>query len=1023
MNKKRGGHAGLVILLLMGAIGLGTTSVFAQTPVNPVGAAAQTAPAPTPFQITKREGNKRVWERTVYEAGPGGKVFAEKHSYTELGTGLCYKDANGNWADSKEVIEAYPQGAIARQGPYQVIFANNLNSTGAIDQQTPDGKRLRSNILGLGYYDRASGQSVVIAEVQDSQGELISANQVLYPNAFTGVKADVRYTYKKGSFEQDVILREQPPTPESVGLNSETTEIEVLTEFIDPPSARIQEHEFMGGSLPDDEVSFGIARLGRGKAFDLGETSHRPSQIKVRRQFTTVQGRHILIEGVPIKKIEADLTKLPLQSSIQSRQPLVASKTRMLPKTPAAQPQPKPIKLAANAPASRGFVLDYVEINADETNFTFQSDSTYYVTGEYVLLGTTTIEGGAVVKLNGSGQLDIDLDGTVVCQTGPYRPGVFTSINDNSLGEIISGSTGTPSCGDVDCFLYINSTNLALTELRFSYGTFGIYHDYPSVPAQLDIWDSQFLNDDFAVYAYNLGLHNALIGNAGCEGDPTFYTEGPSLDGENVTADGGNVFLYADYIGTPTIALTNCLITSQPFADYRYTPQYQTNTSVWLPSPTVPVYQTVGAGAYYLTNNSPYHNAGTTNISPSLLASLAAKTTYPPVAYGYESITVPTTLGQHALRDNAGNPDLGYHYDPLDYLFGACDLHTNLTFTAGVAVGWFEDTGGIYSYGQPYGISLNSGSSFTSTGTATAPNWIARYNTVQEGVLASRGWLGGLLVNGSGAAPIPQVTAQFTKISTEPNMGTFIRDNWAYGQAAFSDCELYAGFPSYRPSMFFTNCLFFRCGITFESYGQDSSFAFQNCTWWQGSFNPNRYGTGASQWTILNTTFDGTGIATYDARGGSTSYTTFNYNAFLSGSNLLETVGSHDLTNNTSFNWESSWLGNYYLPTNSPLINAGSTNANYLGLYHFTTQTNQVVEGDSVVDIGYHYVATDQYGNPLDSNGDGVPDYLEDANGDGLFDAGELADWQAPVFSTGQMNFTNGVSIYIFEPKPASNIP
>ena len=90
-----------------------------------------------------------MWARTVYETGPGGKVFAEKHSYTELGTGLCYKDANGNWTDSKEVIEAWPQGAIARQGPYQVIFANNLNSTGAIDQQTPDGKRLRSNILGL----------------------------------------------------------------------------------------------------------------------------------------------------------------------------------------------------------------------------------------------------------------------------------------------------------------------------------------------------------------------------------------------------------------------------------------------------------------------------------------------------------------------------------------------------------------------------------------------------------------------------------------------------------------------------------------------------------------------------------------------------------------------------------------------------------------------------------------------------------------------------------------------------------
>ena len=1009
----------------MGAIGLGTLSVFAQTPVNPGGAAAQTAPAPTPFQITKREGNKRVWERTVYETGPGGKVFAEKHSYTELGTGLCYKDANGNWADSKEVIEAWPQGAIARQGPYQVIFANNLNSTGAIDQQTPDGKRLRSNILGLGYYDRASGQSVVIAEVQDSQGELISANQVLYPNAFTGVKADVRYTYKKGSFEQDVILREQPPTPESVGLNSETTEIEVLTEFIDPPSASIQEHEFMGGSLPDDEVSFGVARLGRGKAFDLGETSHRPSQIKVRRQFATVQGRHILIEGVPIKKIEADLTKLPLQSSIQSKQPLVASKARALPKTPAAQTQAKPIKLAANTPASHGFVLDYVEINADETNFTFQSDSTYYVSAECDLLGTTTIEGGAVVKMYGGGQLDIDLDGTVVCQTGPYRPGVFTSMNDDSLGEIISGSSGAPSVADDSAFyLQVNTTNAVFSNLRFSYDFCPIFHNYPVAPAELGVWNCQFVNIDAALYAYNLDLHNVLIGNGGYYGDSEVYVEGPNLVGENVTADQGFAFLEMDYDVTASADLTNCLITSQSLISpegYAVTPQM--STSVWLPSPAAPVYQTVGGASYYLANDSPYHNAGTTNISSSLLAYLAGKTTYPPVVYSYESITVPTTLNLQAPRDNAGNPDLGYHYDPLDYLFGACDLHTNLTFTAGVAVGWFEDTGGIYSYGQPYGISLNNGSSFTTTGTATALNWLARYNTVQEGVLASRGWLGGLLVNGSGASPIPQVTAHFAKISTEPNMGTFIRDNWAYGQAAFSDCELYAGFPSYRPSMFFTNCLFFRCGITFESYGQDSSFAFQNCTWWQGSFNPNRYGTGASQWTILNTTFDGTGIATYDARGGSTSYTTFNYNAFLSGSNLLETVGSHDLTNNTSFNWESSWLGNYYLPTNSPLINAGSTNANFLGLYHFTTQTNQVVEGDSVVDIGYHYVATDQYGNPLDSNGDGVPDYLEDANGDGLFDAGELADWQAPVFSTGQMNFTNGVSIYIFEPKPAAIIP
>jgi hypothetical protein len=100
----------------------------------------------------------------------------------------------------------------------------------------------------------------------------------------------------------------------------------------------------------------------------------------------------------------------------------------------------------------------------------------------------------------------------------------------------------------------------------------------------------------------------------------------------------------------------------------------------------------------------------------------------------------------------------------------------------------------------------------------------------------------------------------------------------------------------------------------------------------------------------------------------------------------------------TNYNWQTNWLGNYYLPSNSSLTNAGDVPASQVGLYHFTILTNQVPEGTNIVSIGYHYVAVDQYGNPLDSNGDGIPDYLEDANGDGIVDNGET-NWALAILT------------------------
>jgi hypothetical protein len=170
---------------------------------------------------------------------------------------------------------------------------------------------------------------------------------------------------------------------------------------------------------------------------------------------------------------------------------------------------------------------------------------------------------------------------------------------------------------------------------------------------------------------------------------------------------------------------------------------------------------------------------------------------------------------------------------------------------------------------------------------------------------------------------------------------------------------------------------------------------------WGGTFD---FAPDQTNSIIADNLFDGTSIPENDIPyvGGHNAYVT-------NCDTLIPTLpGDIILTNSPAY--QSSWLGNYYLPTNSPLISAGSTTADQMGLYHYTVTTNQVVEGMNTVSIGYHYVAVDQYGNPLDSNGDGIPDYLEDANGNGIYDAGDLGDWVISPFNG--LTMANGLQVY-----------
>jgi hypothetical protein len=170
-----------------------------------------------------------------------------------------------------------------------------------------------------------------------------------------------------------------------------------------------------------------------------------------------------------------------------------------------------------------------------------------------------------------------------------------------------------------------------------------------------------------------------------------------------------------------------------------------------------------------------------------------------------------------------------------------------------------------------------------------------------------------------------------------------------------------------------------------------NEYYLQNCTWHGGQFYLQRSGTACNA-GIHDTIFDGTTIGTSDSYAGNPTYTDYGYNAFITGADYTDPTSTNDVLV-SSFDWQTSSLGNYYIPTNSALIDAGSQNATNFGLYHFTSCTNQVKETNSTVNIGYHYVAVDGSGNALDYDSDGLADYFEDKNGDGIANNGE-SDWK-----------------------------
>src|SRR5882672_3125362 len=741
------------------------------------------APSTEPCQIANSGPHERVWQRPVVDA----QGVTSAQAYTELATGLNFwNPATRNWEPSRELFQITKDGfAVATNGQHKTIIAPDVAAPdGAIDYLGPDGQRLLSNPRALVYRDVASGKSVIIAQVTNCVGEMSSPNVVIFPTAFDSVKAAISYTYTKAGFEQDVILYRRLPSPSDLDaeFSPDSTVLEIWTEFLVAPNPAVS----FGASASDQTLDFGQTRMGRGVAYFQNATELQ--SVPLEKTWQDIDSRHFLVESVSYSKIKPLLDKLQASAA-----PAKKSETARL-----AFPNRQKLVTAALSKRSSsrliasirrttelhepGLVLDYQTLNTSQTNLTLQSTTTYFVSAPVNVTAAggspaLTIEGLSVVKFTNDPAARLSVSGPILCKTGPYRMAILTSMSDDSVGNPISGSTGSPT--NFNGATYIsssifgsNSYTNSYRYLRFAFAgrALDLIDDSHS-----DIWHCQFVScgvaiswcDDCSGAFY--GIHNALFAQCGTLNG----YGGGGFKGEHITVDGGNLGACScgNFTNSILIGITNLL--------YGTLEHCVTNSS------SAGFFTSAGAGNYYLANGSTNRNAGTTNINSTLLSDIKQRTTYPPIVYSNVTWSASTTLSPQSQRDT-DTPDLGYHYAPIDFITHMVQI-TNCSWTLapGTAVACYNWTG----------IWIQEGGSITCIGTPLDPNWLVGYQCVQEQPLALGGSTASWSVNAyHTGSPAPTGAFRFTRIVTSPGGGNqFYNSSWSFGTLLLQDSEVWGG--------------------------------------------------------------------------------------------------------------------------------------------------------------------------------------------------------------------------------------
>ncbi len=700
------------------------------------------------------------------------------------------------WTPSDPRFTISPEGDafVAERVQHRTRLAANINTPGAVTVSMPDGTGLRSTPVAIGLFNAVSGESVILAGIRDCVGALMSENQVVYEGAFNvnGVTADIVYTIEKGSFAQDIVITGRLD-PMDYGFSTNGARLQLYTELYDVPEPervrqpiRVEQDKrlrdrMVSPDLVDEMLGFGEFVIATGRARMAGTPrASGESAAPVVKEIVNREGRTFLLESVEFASVETELKSLPdrwvgalnrNRTRLEARyaampapnaQNHVRLMASMAPDSARAASVYKPMGLAIDYFATLGGTISGVKI--------FEGDTTFFVAGPVYCTGTVYFEGGAIFKypysIGGGSPTTafIRLASSVYCSASGYSPTLFTSGDDDSIGEIIdydvwngvTGSTEGKHYANPALWLYYNYFP-SISNMRFSFCQEGVRSENNFQTSGTTISHSQFVNCIRGIVltgagsgsgssggvpltvnnALMAGVHYPVTANASASGNVLRHC---TVDNSVrlVTANSSSSFTFLNSV----FANVTNLVSGPASLSGSYNGFSPTTASLFGSVGTrwttaYPPFQTAGLGGHYLKSDSVFRSKGTTGVGSALLNAFKSKSTQPPIDFPrLMTISGELALFPQGPRDVSGAPDLGYWYDVIDYTVALMRVDGgSITVMPGTAIGvrqeWVPEWGEYADYTY-VGFELWEGSSFVSHGFPERPNTFVPTRLVQE---------------------------------------------------------------------------------------------------------------------------------------------------------------------------------------------------------------------------------------------------------------------------------------------------